>query len=128
VLVRQEVALEFRDLLTRWKEGPVGPRQQLRPLPHSSIVSSRPWQDEQGDPGRPRSVDGIEVIDQMRTRRDRAGALVALADGRYAFTGPVIAVGPAQPLQEIARRRLGQARDDGERAWWREVIGALALP
>jgi cell volume regulation protein A len=73
-------------------------------------------------------VDGIEVVDQLRTRRDKAGALVALADGRYAFTGPVVAVGPSQPLQELARRRLGRARDDAERAWWREVIGALALP
>jgi cell volume regulation protein A len=99
-----------------------------RPLPHSSIVTSRPWGAEEGDAGRPRAVDGIEVVDQLRTRRDAPGALVALADGRYAFTGPVVAVGPSQPLQELARRRLGRAKDDAERAWWREVIGALALP
>ena len=129
VLVRQEVAIEFRELLQRWREGPIGPRLVERPLPHSSIVTSRPWNPEEGDdPGRPKSVDGIEVVEQLRTRRDKAGALVALADGRYAFTGPVVAVGPSQPLQELARRRLGRARDDAERAWWREVIGALALP
>ena len=128
VLVRQEVAIEFRDLLARWREGPIGPRAISRPLPHSSIVTSRPWGDGEGDPGRPGAVDGIEVVDQLRTRRDQVGALVALADGRYAFTGPVVAVGPTQALQDIARRRLQRAQNDAERAWWREVIGALALP
>jgi cell volume regulation protein A len=128
VLVRQEVAIEFRDLLARWREGPIGPRALSRPLPHSSIVTSRPWGDGEGDPGRPDAVDGIEVVDQLRTRRDQVGALVALADGRYAFTGPVVAVGPTQALQDIARRRLQRAQNDAERAWWREVIGALALP
>jgi potassium/hydrogen antiporter len=128
VLVRQEVAIEFQELLKRWREGPIGPRPVSRPLPHSKIITSRPWDERDGDPGRPGSVDGIEVVEQLRTRRDRPGALVALADGRYAFTGPVVAVGPTQPLQELARRRLGRADDDAERAWWREVIGALALP
>jgi cell volume regulation protein A len=128
VLVRQEVAIEFQELLARWRTGPVGPRKVSRPLPHSSIITSRPWGVEEGDPSRPAAVDGIEVIEQLRTRRDREGALVALADGRYAFTGPVVAVGPSQPLQEHARRRLQRAGDDAERAWWREVIGALALP
>jgi cell volume regulation protein A len=128
VLVRQEVAIEFQQLLQRWRVGPVGPRMVKRPLPHSSIITSRPWGADEGDPGRPASVDGIEVVDQLRTRRDHAGALVALADGRYAFTGPVVAVGPSQPLQELARRRLQRASNDAERAWWREVIGALALP
>jgi cell volume regulation protein A len=128
VLVRQEVAIEFQELLRRWREGPIGPRPVSRPLPHSKIITSRPWDDRDGDPSRPASVDGIEVVEQLRTRRDRPGALVALADGRYAFTGPVVAIGPTQPLQEFARRRLGRADDDAERAWWREVIGALALP
>jgi cell volume regulation protein A len=128
VLVRQEVALEFPALLRRWRDGPVGRVERPRPLPHSSIVSSRPWLQDEGDASRPGAVEGIEVVDQLRTRRDRAGALVALADGRYAFTGTVLAIGPAAPLQVLARRRLGQAHDDGERAWWREVIGALALP
>jgi cell volume regulation protein A len=128
VLVRQEVAIEFQDLLRRWREGPVGPRPVSRPLPHSKIITSRPWDERDGDPSRPTAVDGIEVVEQLRTRRDRPGALVALADGRYAFTGPVVAVGPSQPLQELARRRLGRADDDAERSWWREVIGALALP
>jgi len=128
VLVRQEVAIEFQELLQRWRTGPIGRPRIERPLPHSSIITSRPWGDREGDPGRPREVDGIEVVDQLRTRRDKPGALVALADGRYAFTGPVVAVGPSQPLQDLARRRLQRAPDDAERAWWREVIGALAQP
>lgn len=128
VLVRQEVAIEFRELLTRWREGPVGPRRIERPLPHSSIVSSRPWHADDDDAGRPSRVEGIDVLEQLRTRRDQAGALVALSDGRYAFTGPVVAIGPTQALQDLARRQLRRASDDAERAWWREVIGALALP
>ena len=54
------------------------------------------------------------------------GALVILADGRYAVTGPLLMVGPPGQLQTQARRRLDAARDDAEAAWWREVIGACA--
>ena len=68
----------------------------------------------------------MEVLEQLRTRRDRAGALVALADGRYAYTGTVLAAGSAPQLQEAARRALRRADADAEQAWWREVIGALA--
>ena len=49
-----------------------------------------------------------------------------LEDGRYAITGPLIAVGPPQQLQDVARRRLTRATTNAERAWWREVSGALA--
>jgi cell volume regulation protein A len=66
------------------------------------------------------------VVEQLRTRRDAAGALVALADGRYAVSGPLLAIGPAAQLQAVARRRLAGAETPAERAWWREVIGALA--
>jgi hypothetical protein len=31
-------------------------------------------------------------------------------------------------LQDAARRRLRAATTDGEQAWWREVMGALATP
>jgi cell volume regulation protein A len=73
-------------------------------------------------------VGGIPVVEQLRTRRDRPGALVALADGRYAFTGPVAASGPPRTLQDEARRRLRRAREEEERAGWQEVVGALAQP
>jgi cell volume regulation protein A len=55
------------------------------------------------------------------------GALVALADGRYAVTGPFLASGGARSLEGHARRRLSRTADDAERAWWQEVLGAVAL-
>ncbi len=62
----------------------------------------------------------------LRTRRDDRGALVSLVDGRYALTGSTLAVGGTRQVQAYARRRLGRETDDTSRAWWQEVIGALA--
>ena len=62
----------------------------------------------------------------MRTRHDRPGALLALDDGRYAVTGPLLMAGSAAQVQAHSRRRLGYSADDAERDWWQEVIGALA--
>jgi cell volume regulation protein A len=128
VLVRQEVAVEFRELLRRWRTGPVGPPEHARPRPRSrpSVTSIRPWQDGDGDPTRPRELLGYEVVEQLRTRRDEPGALVALEDGRFAVSGPLLAIGPSGELQAFARRRLARASGPAERAWWQEVVGALA--
>ena len=128
VIVRQEAAVEFRELLRRWRHGPLGAREHPRPKPRSrpSVTMVRPWQDSDGDPSRPTEVAGRVVADQLRTRRDEPGALVLLDDGRYAITGPLLAIGPAGELQQFTRRRLARAQSSGERAWWREVIGALA--
>jgi cell volume regulation protein A len=71
-------------------------------------------------------VLGVKVIERMRNRRDTRGALVALDDGRYAVTGPTLAVGSATDLQRYARRRLDRAASDAERGWWQEVLGAVA--
>jgi cell volume regulation protein A len=71
-------------------------------------------------------VGGHTVVEQLRTRRDEAGALVVLEDGRYALCGPLVAIGPATEVQAVARRWLARAESPGERAWWREVVGALA--
>jgi cell volume regulation protein A len=131
LLVRQEAAVEMSGLLERWKTGPLGPAPVPRAAPSAARrpLTSGPWRREDGDAGRPERVRGTPVASQMRTRRDGVpGGVVALADGRWAFTGPVTAVGPRQRVQEAARRRLQLARDDTERAWWREVIGALAAP
>ena len=49
-----------------------------------------------------------------------------LEDGRYGVSGPLLAVGPSGELQAFARRRLVNASSPGERAWWQEVVGALA--
>jgi cell volume regulation protein A len=129
VLVRQEVAVEFQDLLRRWREGPVGARERppRRPRSRPSVTTVRPWEPADGDPSRPAVVGGHEVVEQLRTRRDgEPGALVLLEDGRYAITGSVVAIGPALELQDVVRRRLNRAGTPSERAWWREVAGALA--
>ncbi|MGH2970302.1 MAG: potassium/proton antiporter, partial [Solirubrobacteraceae bacterium] len=46
VIVRQEVAIEFRELLRRWRTGPLGPRERPRPRPRSrpSVTTVRPWE------------------------------------------------------------------------------------
>jgi cell volume regulation protein A len=128
LIVRQEVALEFQNLLSQWRTGPLEAHKRPRPrvLSRPAVTSMRPWTDEDGDPTRPSSVAGIEVVDQLRTRRDEPGALVALADGRYAVTGKLLAVGPAGELQGVARRRLARATSPADRAWWQEIVGALA--
>ncbi len=68
----------------------------------------------------------MAVVQQLRTRRDKPGALVALDDGRFAVTGPLLASGGPLQLQRYARRRLSTEEDAAARAWWQEVIGALA--
>jgi potassium/hydrogen antiporter len=129
VLVRSEVSKEVDDLRERWKTGPVGPveRPPASPRSHEPVFTMRPWNDADGDPGRPDTVVGIEVADHLRTRRDMPGALVYLTDGRFAVCGPSLAVGGRLQVTDYARRRLRRAGEDRERAWWEEVIGALAI-
>jgi potassium/hydrogen antiporter len=69
----------------------------------------------------------VPVVDLLRMRNDRPGALVVLDEGRYAVTGPLLAVGSATQIQAHARKRAGLTDSDAERAWWQEVIGALAV-
>jgi cell volume regulation protein A len=128
VMVREEVAEEMDDLLERWRVGPVGlpPRRQPLLRSGSAVFSTRPWTEDDGDAGFPREVNGVPVAEQIRTRRDRRGALVQLVDGRFACTGPQLALGGPLQLQRYARRRLGAEDDAAARAWWQEVIGALA--
>ena len=90
------------------------------------MTTVRPWEPDDGDPSRPSEVAGQAVVEQLRTRRDEPGALVLLEDGRYAVSGPLLAIGPSGELQAFARRRLANATSPGERAWWQEVVGALA--
>jgi cell volume regulation protein A len=128
VMVREEVAEEMEDLLERWRVGPVGlpPRRQTILRSGSAVFSTRPWAEDDGDAGFPREVSGVPVAEQIRTRRDQRGALVQLVDGRFACTGPQLALGGPLQLQRYARRRLGAEEDAAARAWWQEVIGALA--
>jgi potassium/hydrogen antiporter len=128
VLVRQEVADEVDELIVAWRAGHMRGRQRPRlPGTNAPVFSVRPWNDGDGDAGSPDMVDRVPVVDRLRTRRDVAGALVVLADGRYAVTGPFLASGGARSLEAHARRRLSHATDDAERAWWQEVVGAVAM-
>ena len=92
------------------------------------MFSVRPLEQTEldGDAAHPKAVAGAPVVAQLRIRRDVPGALVALDDGRFAICGRLLAIGPAGELQAFARRRLGRAQTAAERAWWREVVGALA--
>jgi potassium/hydrogen antiporter len=90
------------------------------------IFSVWSWSDEQdGDASRPGAIGGQPVIDRLRMRRDQPGGLWVLADGRYAITGPMAAIGSRRDLSEWARRRMTDVTDD-ERAWLEDIIGALA--
>ena len=101
------------------------PPSSLRSSPR--ITTARPWNEQDGDPRYPERVAGVPVSEQLLTRIDEPGAVVALIDGRYAFTGPVISIGSSAAVQSVAKRRLRAASSEAERAWWRAVIGTLSV-
>ena len=128
VVVRTEVADRLNQVVDGWREAPPEPEAvPTRRVTGFEVFTSRPWDEERdGDPGYPREILGVEVREHLRTRRDERGALVALTDGRYALTGSSLAVGSPRKVQAYCRRRLAREEDDTARAWWQEVIGALA--
>jgi potassium/hydrogen antiporter len=119
-----------RELIARWRRGPIGP-DATPPRPRlagaAPVFHVRRWSEADGDAARPDGVAGLAVLDRLRSRRDMPGALVLLEDGRYAVTGPVVAVGSRQALNDWIRRRIRSGVSDNERVWWEEVLGALAL-
>ena len=110
VLVRQEVALEFRELMRRWRTGPGRParahRAGSRAAARRSPRSGR-GRTSDGDPQRPTALAGIDVVEQLRTRRDEPGALVALDDGRF---GVSAAAAGDRPGRRAAGLRAPPAR------------------
>jgi cell volume regulation protein A len=128
ILTRREAMDEVRGLLTRWRDGPVGPPERPAPTVRGRpvIASIRPWTPEDGDPAYPDAINGREVIERLSLRRDAPGALVRLDDGRYAVTSPLLVVGSRDLLSEQARRRARETTDDGDAAWWQDVISAVA--
>jgi cell volume regulation protein A len=128
ILVSGGLRDEVEELTRQWHEGPVGVPAASRVPPKGApqVFTVRPA-DEIEDASSPREIDGIAVIGVLRSRRDRASALVALADGRYALTAEnVVAIGGRHNLAEWCERRAARAGDDpAERAWWQETIGAL---
>lgn len=131
VLVKAAARPEVEELMRRWREGPLdeAPRPRLQPRGSPQIFNVRSWRDEDGDPGRPERIAGIEITQRLRTRRDSPGALVLLADGRYAVSGEtLVAVGGRRQVADWASRRFTAAEDGGARAWWQEVAGVLNAP
>jgi cell volume regulation protein A len=132
ILVRRKAYSDVERLSERWRDGPIGepppPAPPIRGAPRPFKV--RPWTEVDGDPGRPDAIDGVEVVGRVRTRRDRPGALLALADGRYAVTGDgLVALGGRNLLARWCIRRADQSAPDPQaRAWWQEVIGVLSGP
>jgi potassium/hydrogen antiporter len=85
----------------------------VRPRPR--LFTTGPWDAGDGDPGDPQAVSGIPVVRRLRMRLDPPGALVRLADGRYALTGQTVAVGPAAQLRRYLRNR--RARSPADHPW-----------
>jgi cell volume regulation protein A len=129
VLVREEVVPEFEGLIERWQTGPrpSATRPPMTYSGHPPVFSVRPWRSTDGDPARPRAVAGRRVVERLRSRHDSPGSVVALDDGRYAATGSLLIIGSASQVRGQALKCMRQANDDTDRAWWREVIGALAV-
>jgi cell volume regulation protein A len=129
ILVRREASRELAELVERWRNGPLGPP----PRPPRSvrgvapIFTVKPLADDvvEGEITRPQKVLGEPVVARLRVRRDEPGALVLLADGRYAVLGPIVMVGSRDDLANYARRRAQRAESD-EKAWLQTVVGALA--
>ena len=131
LLIRQEQSGLIPGLLRRWREGPVGPPPRPPRIPRGrpTLLTVRPARDGvvEGSLAHPRAVLAEPVIAQLRIRRDTPGSLVALADGRYAVTGPLVVVGGRQDITQFATRRMRRLpADDAERAWLQNVIGAMA--
>jgi cell volume regulation protein A len=131
ILVRATVRDSMESLFARWRSGPIGVReaQPFAPPPsgRSPIFVVKPWREEMGDVAHPEAVEGIEVLRQMRTRREEPGALVLLADGRFAVTGEgIVATGGGRQLFRYCRERIHRAESGPARAWWQEVAGAVS--
>jgi potassium/hydrogen antiporter len=132
-LLIQEQRREEVEALTRlWREGPLGEPAPLLLPPRAApqVFTVRPGGAHDDDPAEPATVDGIAVRARLRSRRDRPGALVALADGRFAITGErLVASGARRALAEwCGRRATRPGIDEAERSWWQEVAGALVVP
>ncbi len=132
LLVQEPQREEVERLTRRWREGPLGEPAPLLLPPRGApqIFSVRPGHTLAGDPAHPEQVDGIAVRERLRTRRDEPGALVALADGRFAITGGShVGVGGRRALARWCERRaLRPGIAEEERSWWQEAAGTLVVP
>jgi cell volume regulation protein A len=132
LLVQEKQREEVERLTQLWREGPLGEPAPLLLPPRGApqIFSVRPGHTLQDDPAAPAAIDGVAVRARLRSRRDEPGALVALADGRFAITGTAhVAVGGRRALADwCARRAVRTGIPEAERSWWQEAAGALMVP
>jgi len=129
ILVRRPVRAEVEGLFERWRSGPLVEPEAALPAfaGRSPIFSVKPWRDEHGDPSAPGEIEGAAVRRRLRTRRDVPGAMVLLADGRFAVTGEgVVAVGGQRQLFRYCRDRIRRAETGPAQAWWQEVAGVVS--
>jgi cell volume regulation protein A len=101
-------------------------RPARRHVATAPIFRTGPWDARDGAVEDSATVGGIAVVERLRLRRDHPGALVVLADGRYAVAGAIAIVGSRRAVQDAAQRRLRRAADDADAGWWQEVVGACA--
>ena len=119
-------------LAERWRNGPLGePAVPVAAAARGApqVFSVRPLARRGRRPGLPRSDRGRgRSPSRLRVRRDGSGALVVLADGRYAATGADAARRRRPPPARRVVRAPGRPRraQPAERAWWQELAGALA--
>ncbi len=132
VVVRAEQHDEVEAMTESWRTGPLGepPVPALPPRGAPQVFSVRRWTEADGDPAHPEAVEGTAVLARLRLRRDGAGSLVLLADGRYAVgSQELLAVGGRRALADWAARRIRRpGLSSQEVAWWQEVAGALVAP
>jgi potassium/hydrogen antiporter len=129
ILIRQEETKEIPRLMKLWAHGPIGrPRLKRARTSRTPIFTVAPGKSGwvTGDMTHPDFVRGLEVVDQLRARRDEPGSLVLLSDGRYALTGELIVIGSRDAVSDWANRRLRRAPEGDETAWLEDIIGALA--
>ncbi len=132
ILVRRESRREIDRLTRTWREGPlevpIVPPIALRGSPQ--VFSVRPTRPGDGDTGAPEQIAGTPVARILRTRSDVPAAIVVLADGRFAVTGPdLIASGGRRNLARwCAERAEREATSAQDRAWLQEAIGVIDAP
>ena len=128
VLVRQEAMRDMPALIERWGIGPVGlpTARQATLRAGTAVFTTRSGPSggrRRGLPegGARRARGGAHPHAARPARRARG------ARGRsFRVTGPLVAIGGPLQVQRYCRRRLASEEDAAARAWWQEVIGALA--
>jgi potassium/hydrogen antiporter len=129
ILARERVRDTVEALSERWRDGPMETTEEPAPrgLGRAAIFTVRPWTGSEGEISEPTEVGGVPVVRQLRTRRGGAGALVQLADGRFAVTGGgVVAIGGSRQLLRYCGERIRRAEEPEERAWWQEAAGVVS--